>query len=140
MKVATRLLPRREPNPYASFWMAGFEGADHVNAHGEPQDLVRLTGHLAQLDDDYRRVAALGLGTIRESVGWRLPSRARARRTGHIAAHDSISPGPCLRRCSETEWPAVMWTLDALRFARRDVFADDFPERFADFAARRRGR
>jgi glycosyltransferase involved in cell wall biosynthesis len=52
--------------------MGGFEGADHVNAHGRPLDMVRDTGHLARLDDDYARIAALGLGAARESLGWRL--------------------------------------------------------------------
>ena len=45
-------------HPYRSFWMAGFEGADHRNAHGTPLDLVRANGHLDHLDDDYRRLAA----------------------------------------------------------------------------------
>lgn len=63
--------PGAEP-PWRAFWMGGFEGADHVNAHGRPLDMVRDTGHLARLDGDYARLAALGVGAARESLGWRL--------------------------------------------------------------------
>ena len=52
--------------------MAGFEGADHVNAHGLPNDMVALSGHADAIDDDFARLAALGLTTVRESIGWRV--------------------------------------------------------------------
>ncbi len=64
--------PALPPNPYRSFWMAGFEGADHVNPHGDALDLVRANGHDAEVDADYARLAALGITSVRESVGWRL--------------------------------------------------------------------
>ena len=121
-------------NPYASFWMAGFEGADHVNARAEPQDLVRMTGHLAHLDDDYRRVAAFGLRTIRESVGWRLtePTGAAAASSGRFDFSRTL-------RCADAanrHGLQVLWTLMHYGFPSGvDVFADDFAERFADFAA-----
>ena len=48
---------------FRSFWMGGYEGADHVNSHGVPLDLRRSNGHLARLDEDYaalyRRYEAL---------------------------------------------------------------------------------
>lgn len=52
--------------------MGGFEGADHVNGEGHALDLVRDSGHLARLDEDHAAVAALGLRSVRESIGWRL--------------------------------------------------------------------
>lgn len=52
--------------------MAGFEGADHIDLHGNPLDMAALAGHAAQLDADYLRVAAMGIKTVRESVGWRV--------------------------------------------------------------------
>ena len=119
-------------SPYASFWMAGFEGADHVNAHAEPLDLVRATGHLDLLEDDYRRVAALGLRTIRESIGWRLTE---------------VGPGGAGRARFDFDRPLrfadaanrhglqIMWTLMHYGFPPgADLFSDDFDERFADFA------
>ena len=119
--------------PYRSFWMAGFEGADHRNAHGVPLDLVAANGHLYHVEDDYRRIAALGLRTVRESVGWRLAERegrarrgkrrfdfTRALRFAELAAKHGLQ---------------LMWTLMHYgRPADVDVFEDDFAERFAEFA------
>ncbi|HEY8881377.1 MAG TPA: hypothetical protein VIN03_27675 [Roseateles sp.] len=55
-----------------SFWMGGYEGADHVNGRGEHLDMVAATGHAERLDADYRAARRLGLLCVRESVGWRL--------------------------------------------------------------------
>ncbi|MEH3086959.1 MAG: glycosyltransferase [Xylophilus ampelinus] len=52
--------------------MAGFEGADHVNGFGEPLDINARNGHTARLDEDYAALAAFGIRTVRESIGWRL--------------------------------------------------------------------
>lgn len=57
---------------FRSFWMGGFEGADHVNGDGTPLDMVDMTAHASRADEDYRRAARLGLRTVRESIGWRL--------------------------------------------------------------------
>lgn len=65
---ATPLLP--------SFWIGGYEGADHVNGAGEALDLVRATGHDRRLDADYRDARRLGLRCVRESIGWRLCERS----------------------------------------------------------------
>lgn len=58
-----------------SFWMGGYEGADHVNGSGEALDMVRATGHDLRLDTDYRNARRLGLRCVRESIGWRLSER-----------------------------------------------------------------
>lgn len=55
-----------------SFWMGGFEGADHINGQGEALDMVKMTGHDSRLDFDYRYARRLGLHCLRESIGWRL--------------------------------------------------------------------
>ena len=130
-------LPGRAANPYASFWMAGFEGADHINAHDQPQDLVRTTGHLGQLESDYRRVASLGLRTIRESIGWRLAEPSRLSGGGPGAA-TRFNFNRTLRftDAANRQSLQVMWTLMHYGFAPGvDLFAEDFAERFADFAA-----
>ena len=41
--------------------------------------MVRSTGHLARLDEDYARLGRLGLRTVRESIGWRLAEPAAGR-------------------------------------------------------------
>jgi glycosyltransferase involved in cell wall biosynthesis len=55
--------------------MAGFEGADHTNGFGVPLDINARNGHSARLDEDYAALAALGIRTVRESLGWRLIHR-----------------------------------------------------------------
>ena len=42
--------------PFRSFWMAGYEGADHRNGSGRQLDMQRATGHDARVDEDYREV------------------------------------------------------------------------------------
>ncbi|MCE4553138.1 hypothetical protein [Pelomonas cellulosilytica] len=63
------------PPPLASFWMGGYEGADHLNGAGEMLDMVAATGHDQRLDADYRAARRLGLRCVRESIGWRLCER-----------------------------------------------------------------
>jgi protoporphyrinogen oxidase/glycosyltransferase involved in cell wall biosynthesis len=55
-----------------SFWAAGYEGADHVNADGLPVDPNAANGHRDQARADYAALAPFGMRTVRESVGWRL--------------------------------------------------------------------
>ena len=57
---------------FNSFWLAGFEGADHINGRGQALDMNRLTQHTALALDDYLRLLHFGIRTVRESVGWRL--------------------------------------------------------------------
>lgn len=59
-------------NPYNSFWMGGFEGADHINAKQDRLDMVQGSGHDLHVEEDYARLAALGIKTVRESIGWRI--------------------------------------------------------------------
>lgn len=58
--------------PYKSFWMGGFEGADHINGKQDRLDMVRGSGHDLHVNEDYTRLADMGIKTVRESVGWRI--------------------------------------------------------------------
>jgi len=119
--------------PYRSFWMAGFEGADHRNAHGVPLDLVAANGHLDHVEADYRRVAALGLRTVRESVGWRLAEpEGRARRGKR---RFDFTRALRFAELAGKHGLQLMWTLMHYgRPADVDIFEDDFADRFAEFA------
>lgn len=64
-------------SPFNSFWMGGFEGADHINAQQNELDMVQGSGHLAHLDTDFSSLAALQILTARESVGWRISQPTR---------------------------------------------------------------
>lgn len=57
-------------NPFNSFWMAGYECADQVNAFGYRVDLMSVTGHLAMIESDYGDLASFGIRTVREGLRW----------------------------------------------------------------------
>lgn len=56
--------------PFRSFWMGGFECANHLNRHGDRVNLAVTTGHLKQLVEDYGRVKSIGIHTVREGIRW----------------------------------------------------------------------
>ena len=47
--------------PFATFWQAGYEGADHVNHAGHAPDMNATTGHLARAHADYAQLAPFGI-------------------------------------------------------------------------------
>lgn len=108
--------------------MAGFEGADHIDVHGMPLDMAAVTGHADQFAADYRRAAALGLTTVRESVGWRvcaLSSRRQIDFTRLLLAAEAAADNGV----------QVLWTL--MHYGTPPdvrVTDSDFADRFADFA------
>jgi len=114
--------------PFQSFWMGGYEGADHINKHGEALDMVRSSGHLDGLDDDYAAAAALGIRTVRESIGWRLAEPARRRYDLERATR--------IARAARRHGIQVLWSL--MHYGTPpdiDLFDDALIERFAAYAA-----
>jgi beta-glucosidase/6-phospho-beta-glucosidase/beta-galactosidase len=126
--VNALLESHRQPQaPYQSFWMAGFEGADHVNGLGVPLDLVRASGHVAHIEEDYGGLGALGLHSIRESVGWRL-----AERHGEFDFSRTVRFAQAARR----HGLQVLWSL--MHYGTPSdvsLFDDRFIDRFVRFAA-----
>ncbi|MEO7802351.1 MAG: amine oxidase [Ginsengibacter sp.] len=57
-------------SPFKSFWIGGFECADHLNAFGNRVDLLRRTGHIQMIDKDYKNLAMFGIQTVREGIRW----------------------------------------------------------------------
>lgn len=57
-------------NPFKSFWMGGFECADHLNAFGNRVDFLQLTNHFQNIDSDYQNLAEFAIGTVREGIRW----------------------------------------------------------------------
>ena len=53
-------------NPFHSFWMAGYECADHLNVFGTRVDLINNTGHLHLIDTDYKNLSLFKIATVRE--------------------------------------------------------------------------
>jgi beta-glucosidase/6-phospho-beta-glucosidase/beta-galactosidase len=62
--------PFPEKSPFRSFWMGGFECADHLNAFGNRVDFLTITQHLERIDEDYENLATLRIRTVREGIRW----------------------------------------------------------------------
>ena len=115
-------------HPFHCFWMGGYEGADHVNGLGVALDMAGGNGHVEQLEADHARAAALGIRTVRETIGWRLsetgPGRFDLGRAVRIAAS------------ANRQGLQVLWTLMHYGTpADVSLLQDSAIDRFAAFAA-----
>ena len=114
-------------DPFASFWMGGFEGADHVNGSGHQLEINRVNGHWARLREDYAALQALGIHTVRESVGWRLYAAAGAQGCQRLAAQAALAAELGIQ---------VVWSLMHYGVpAGMDLFDEAMPEAFARYCA-----
>lgn len=57
-------------NPFQSIWWAGYECSDQLNCFGNRVDLLRMSGHLQLLREDYERLGAFRIRTVREGIQW----------------------------------------------------------------------
>ncbi|MFD2998759.1 amine oxidase [Pontibacter toksunensis] len=57
-------------NPFHSFWMAGYECTDKLNAFGHRVDFLHETGHLQLINQDYQNLAPYHIKTVREGIRW----------------------------------------------------------------------
>lgn len=57
-------------NPFKSYFMGGFECADHINRHGERVNLLKETQHHLRVDEDYALLVDLDIYTVREGICW----------------------------------------------------------------------
>src|SRR5438552_16164289 len=57
-------------NFFKTFWMAGFECTDKLNAFGNRVDFLNITGHLESIDKDYENLNDFNMATVREGVRW----------------------------------------------------------------------
>ena len=115
----------RSDSPFASFWQAGYEGADHVNHSGQELDMNAVTGHIERARSDYEQAMQLGFRTVRESVGWRL-----CERDGRY----DFSPLESRCRAAQELGLQVSWTFCHYGIpADLDLFGPDFVPRFAGF-------
>jgi beta-glucosidase/6-phospho-beta-glucosidase/beta-galactosidase len=57
-------------NPFNSFWMAGYECTDQLNAFGNRVDFLHITGHYDLIDQDYDRLSPFNFKTVREGLRW----------------------------------------------------------------------
>jgi len=57
-------------NPFKTFFMGGFECADHINRSGERINLLEETQHDIRVYEDYKLLADIGIMVVREGVCW----------------------------------------------------------------------
>jgi beta-glucosidase/6-phospho-beta-glucosidase/beta-galactosidase len=57
-------------NPFSSFWMAGYECTDKLNAFGHRVDFLNETGHFQLIDQDYKLLRPFNIKTVREGIRW----------------------------------------------------------------------
>jgi hypothetical protein len=108
--------------PFAGFVWAGFECATGLNRHGRWIDQVAATGHDRHADEDYGRLAALGIRTVRDAIRWPVVD-ARGR-------YD-FTPVETLLRASERHGIEIVYDLFHFGYPREiDLFSEDFPDRF----------
>lgn len=55
---------------FTSFFMGGFECADHINRSGERVNLLKETQHDIRFYEDYKALADIGIKTVREGICW----------------------------------------------------------------------
>jgi beta-glucosidase/6-phospho-beta-glucosidase/beta-galactosidase len=112
---------------FASFFQAGFECSSHRRRDGVRLDLIRATGHDKHVLEDYRLCAELGFKTLRDGLRWHLIEATPGR-------YDWSSWLPALEAAERTG-VQVIWDLFHYGSPGHvDQAADDFPERFRDFA------
>lgn len=56
--------------PFSSFFMGGYECADHINRSGERVNMLEETEHLKRIEEDYKSLASMGITTVREGISW----------------------------------------------------------------------
>ncbi|MFO7168765.1 MAG: hypothetical protein DIU80_012160 [Chloroflexota bacterium] len=110
---------------FDSFWMAGFEGACHVNRHGTRLDMLAATQHDRQAEADYARLREFGIRVARDGVRWHLVDRG--------GRYDFSSFAPMLA-AAQRQGIQVIWTLCHYGFPDDLELLDPrFVERFAAY-------
>lgn len=55
---------------FKSFFMGGYECADHINRSGERVNLLKETEHDLRAEEDYKDLTDLGITVVREGICW----------------------------------------------------------------------
>ena len=62
--------PQLNHSPFQSFWMAGYECSDKLNAFGNRVDFLNITKHIDLIYEDYALLKEFNISTIREGIRW----------------------------------------------------------------------
>lgn len=112
---------------FNSFFGGGFECSTHKLASGERLDLVRATEHDRWAMQDYARLKAAGLRTVREGLRWHLIERSHNR-------YDFSTMLPMVRAAQQHDLQ-VIWDICHYGYPDDlDIFSAAFIRRFARLA------
>jgi hypothetical protein len=114
---------------FQSFVQAGFECATHRNIHKKRIDVAASSRHLEFLRQDYERLLAIGIRTVREGVRWHVVEPAPG--VYNLASAESLYEAAA---CAGIEI-----VLDLMHFGWPDfidIFSHDFVPAFRKMAAR----
>ncbi|MDQ2104878.1 beta-glucosidase [Azospirillum isscasi] len=115
------------PTLFDGFFLGGFECSTHRRHDGRRLDLIAATGHDRLAAQDYRRMAAHGIRTVRDGVRWHRIETTPGR-------YDWSSLLPMVRAAREAGVGAV-WDLCHYGWPDGiDIWRPAFVERFARFA------
>jgi glycosyl hydrolase family 1 len=110
---------------FRSFWLGGFESACHRNRHGARLDMVAATQHDVQVNEDYTRLASLGIQTVRDGISWP--------RVDHEGRLDLSSARPSVEAAAR-QGVQVIWTLCHYGWPDDvDPYSPEFVSRFARY-------
>ncbi|WP_263382572.1 glycoside hydrolase family 1 protein [Granulicella arctica] len=108
--------------------MGGFECATHQRRDRTRLDVLATTGHDQRCAEDYALLAEAGVTTVRDGLRWHLIERVPY-------VYDWASFLPMLHAAQQTG-TQVIWDLCHWGVPEGlDPFSDEFPERFALYAA-----
>ncbi|MBK4720792.1 beta-glucosidase [Azospirillum sp. YIM DDC1] len=115
------------PTLFDSVFLGGFECSTHRRHDGRRLDLIAATGHDRLAAEDYQRMAAHGLRSVRDGVRWHLIETTPGR-------YDWSSLLPMVRAARESG-VQVIWDLCHYGWPDDvDIWRPAFVERFARFA------
>jgi beta-glucosidase/6-phospho-beta-glucosidase/beta-galactosidase len=110
---------------FRSFFFAGFECATGYNALGEWIDQVAATHHDKHAEEDYKRLADVGIYAAREAIRWPMVDRN--------GRYDFSSVKPFVD-ASNRHGIDVIWDLFHYGYPEGiDLLSEEFPRRFADY-------
>ena len=123
-------VPAHDGRLFPSFFLGGFECANHLTGAGLRHDAIAATQHDRLAAEDYERCRSVGIRAIREAARW-----PNADRRGRL----DLTEIRRLARLTREHGVTPIWDLFHYGYpddldAADDRFADSFVERFAAFA------
>jgi beta-glucosidase/6-phospho-beta-glucosidase/beta-galactosidase len=115
-------------NRLKSFILGGFECSTHRRFDGRRLDMIDATGHDKFAEQDYQRLAKLGIGAARDGLRWHLIETSPGQYDFSSATSQLLA--------AERAGILVIWDLFHYGYPDDlDIFSPEFVERFTDYAS-----